>query len=161
MPLCTPSGEVIATDCTRVVNGERGEYWEFEKDQLIAENLHMPQNAKWRIKHKKCYYLEYRTNADNVKIYYQRKRVNYADYIPGRFYIAYNDLHYVEPENRERTTTYRFRCHSSVCWGIKKFRSDEREPEECPICGFKDFEFIGEATDGLERAEVVKVLEDW
>lgn len=96
MPLCTPSGEVIATDFIRIVNGERGSYYEFEKEHIVDENLHMPDDAKWRIKNKNCYYLEYRTNTDNVKIYYQRKLVNYADYKIGKIYIAEGDLHHEE-----------------------------------------------------------------
>ena len=91
----TASGEQIATGFTRLVVGGRGAYLEFTKEQLVAANLHMPENQEWRIsscKQGRAYYLEYRSNTDNVKIYYQRKTVNYADYRIGLFYIDPNEL---------------------------------------------------------------------
>lgn len=84
----------IATDSVRVVEGDRGAYIEFTKEQLIPENLYMPPSTKWRVKNKNVFYLEYRTKKDYVKIYYQRKRVNYADYVPGMFYISIHDIHW-------------------------------------------------------------------
>jgi len=93
LPLCTTSMVPIATDFIRVVRGDRGAYVEFYPEQIIAENLHMPEDAKWRIKSKNAYYVEYRTNADNVKIYYQRKLVDYADYKLKLIYIALGDLY--------------------------------------------------------------------
>jgi hypothetical protein len=93
MPLfTTKSGLPICDGFTRLVIGSRGAYLEFEKSHFLPENLYMPHDQKWRIKHEKCYYLEYRTKRDFVKIYYQRRCVSYADYLPGKFYISPNDL---------------------------------------------------------------------
>ena len=92
MIFTTESGEIIAYGCIRQVDGARGSYFEFSKEHLNGDALFMPQNTRWRLKHPKVFYLEYRTKADNVKIYYQRKRVSYADYKIGMFYIAVPDL---------------------------------------------------------------------
>jgi len=89
----TRSGLPICTGFTRLVIGGRGAYLEFEKCHFHSENLYMPDNQKWRIKHSKCYYLEYRTKTDYVKIYYQKKTVNYADYKVKKFYISPDDLY--------------------------------------------------------------------
>ena len=44
---------------------------------------------------KNVYYYEYRTTVGNLKLYYQRKTVTYADYIVGKWYVstevAYSD----------------------------------------------------------------------
>jgi hypothetical protein len=88
----TKSGIPICDGFTRLVIGGRGAYLEFEKEHFIRENLYMPDDQRWRIKHRKCYYLEYRTIKDFVKIYYQKRKVNYADYLPGKFYISPDDL---------------------------------------------------------------------
>jgi hypothetical protein len=93
MNFFTKSGTQIATDIIRIVVGARGAYAEFEKDHMVAANLHMPFDQRWRIKHQYSYYLEYRTNQDNVMIYYQRRRVTYADYKIKKFYIAADDLY--------------------------------------------------------------------
>jgi len=86
----------IAIGYTRIVIGGRGPYIEFVKDHLIAENLHMPEDQKYRATDpwkQKVFYLEYRTNdVSNVKIYYQLKLVNYADYKLSMFYISPFDL---------------------------------------------------------------------
>ena len=96
MEFKTSSGLIIATGFVRLVIGERGPYIEFAKEHLIPANLYMPDNQKWRINSARkgyAYYLEYRTrDASYVKIYYQRKLVNYADYRQGMFYISPNDL---------------------------------------------------------------------
>ncbi|KKM93125.1 hypothetical protein LCGC14_1211520 [marine sediment metagenome] len=55
----------VATDFVRIVHGGRGDYVEFTKDQMILENISIPQNAKWRLSKSyknKVYYVEYRTS---------------------------------------------------------------------------------------------------
>ena len=92
-------GEVaFAKDFNRVVVGDRGSYFEFETEHLIKENVFIPTDAQWRITPKywkNVYYYEYRTTVGNLKLYYQRKTVTYADYIVGKWYVstevAYSD----------------------------------------------------------------------
>ena len=90
------SGLHVATGYTRFVIGERGPYIEFLPGHLIWDNLHMPDEEKYRTEHpwkERVHYLEWRTNDEsNVKIYDQKKRVDYADYKVGLLYISPFDV---------------------------------------------------------------------
>jgi len=91
----TKSGEQVATSFVRTVHGGRGSYHEFLAEHMIKEALFMPESTKWRIascKEGRAFYLEYRTKADNVKVYYQRKLVTYADYKLRKCYISVYDV---------------------------------------------------------------------
>lgn len=90
--LKTKNGLQIATGYTRVVIGQRGPYVEFSKNQLVIDNMHIPEDQKYRLNHGATYYNEWRTNEDWVKIYEQKKTVKYADYKVGLWYISPNDL---------------------------------------------------------------------
>ena len=92
----TESGEPVATSFTRLVVGERGAYLEFKKENIIIKNINMPTDQKWRplsCRQNKAFYIEYRTNQDNIKIYYQKKTVTYADYLIDHLYIALDDIY--------------------------------------------------------------------
>ena len=75
-----------ASGYDRVVIGGRGPYVEFDVKHLIQDSLST-------ITHEHYYYIELRTNVDHVKVYAQLHRVDYADYIPGKFYISPFDLY--------------------------------------------------------------------
>jgi len=96
--LRTKSGTLIATGYNRVVHGGRGDYVELETQHIVAENMYMPEDQKWRLSPKymnEVFYDEYRSRDDSyVKIYFQRKYVGYADYNPGMYYIAPSDLEF-------------------------------------------------------------------
>ena len=90
----TKKGIPIATNFVRIIHREGEKYVEFTEDQIISKNIYVPQNAKWRLSEKwknKVYYFEYRT-TDNVKIYYQKQKVGYANYKLNCYYIALEDL---------------------------------------------------------------------
>jgi hypothetical protein len=74
------------------VIGGRGPYIEFLPGHLIWDSLHVPDEEKYRTKHPwkdKVFYVEWRTkDQSNVKVYDQKKIVNYADYKVGLFYIS-------------------------------------------------------------------------
>ena len=97
----TKTGSHVATGYTRVVIGERGPYIEFLPGHLIWDSLHMPDEEKHRTEHPwkdRVFYVEWRTNdKSNVKVYDQKKSVDYADYKVGLFYISPFDL-FVEGE---------------------------------------------------------------
>lgn len=96
----TKNGIPVATDFVRIVHGGRGDYVEFTKEQMIQENISIPLNTKWRLSEKwkdKVYYVEYRT-TDDVKVYYQKQTVGYADYKINYFYIALKDLNLIKGE---------------------------------------------------------------
>ncbi len=92
----TSTGLHVATGDTRIVIGQRGPYIEFNPEQIILANLHVPENEMDRLKEPKrsyVYYIEWCTNDEaNVKVYEQHKTVNYADYKVGLLYISPFDL---------------------------------------------------------------------
>ena len=92
----TSTGLHVATSYTRVVLGGRGPYIEFNPDQIILANLHVPENERDRLnesKRSRVYYIEWRTNDEaNLKVYEQLKLVDYADYRVGLLYISPFDL---------------------------------------------------------------------
>lgn len=87
MEFFTQSGLILANDYTRLVKGGRGDYIEFDDDQIVLENIHIPGDQKWRLTDKyknTVFYDEWRSKCpSNVKLYFQRNFVGYADYNPG------------------------------------------------------------------------------
>jgi len=92
----TKAGMIIARSHTRVVSSDRGSYVEMEEEAILEHNLHIPNREKWRTQlqwEDKIYYIEYRSNCKtNAKVYYQTKRVNYADYKIGKWYVSLEDV---------------------------------------------------------------------
>ena len=85
----TKSGLLLAIRYTRVVIGGRGPYIEFEDRQIIHGNIHIPDDQEYRLMDKRIHYHEHRSNdKSNVKLYFQKKEVAYADYKVGKWYIA-------------------------------------------------------------------------
>ena len=82
----TRSGSNVANGYKRVVIGARGPYVEFEPWNLVEGEFN-----EAKVEH--YYYVELRTCVDNVKAYYQVRRVDYADYVPGLVYISPFDLY--------------------------------------------------------------------
>ena len=90
--LFTKSGLNVATGYERIVIGKRGPYIEFTDEQILKDSFYVPVEQQWRFQHIDSYYNEYRTKRDNVKIYHQKKLVDYADYKVGMWYISPFDL---------------------------------------------------------------------
>jgi len=97
----TKTGFHVATGYTKIVIGGRGPYIEFLTGHLIWDSLQMPDEEKYRPEHPwkdRVYYVEWRTNDEiNVKIYDQKRTVEYADYKVCLFYVSPFDL-FVEGE---------------------------------------------------------------
>ena len=90
---CTSTGLQVAKGYSRVVVGERGPYVEFENNHIFRSNIKIPDSQKWRLTHQHAYYDEYRTvDEAYVKLYFQKRCVNYADYKIGKWYISPDDL---------------------------------------------------------------------
>jgi hypothetical protein len=91
------SGILIANGYNRVAIGKRGPYIEFERKHFTSESkLTIPSDQVWRTKPTNLiYYLEFRIcpEKDNIKVYFQKKVVDYADYKIGKFYISPFDLY--------------------------------------------------------------------
>lgn len=86
-------GTIIAQGYIRIVIGDRGPYVEFAPIQLHGEIIYLPQDQQWRVTSKNAYYIEYRTLNSNIKIYYQLKLVDYADYLIKMCYISPFELY--------------------------------------------------------------------
>ena len=99
----TNSGLVVATGYNRIVIGKRGPYIEFNEEHMVKDSLVVPDKELYRLQgdyNKLVYYIEYRTKEDNallssksnVKVYFQTKTVDYADYVVDKYYISPFDL---------------------------------------------------------------------
>jgi len=91
----TKSRLLIAHGYRRIVIGKRGPYIEFSPRQIIKENIFVPADQMWRMTPGRFvpYYTEWRSNCPcNVKLYFQTRTVDYADYIVGMWYISPFDL---------------------------------------------------------------------
>ena len=86
----------LAVGYSRIVICDRGPYIEFERFNINFETVSIPKDKEWKLTKKYIDvvdYIEYRTQVDNVKIYDQKKTVDYADYEIGKFYIDPCDLY--------------------------------------------------------------------
>jgi hypothetical protein len=90
--IITKDSNFIATGFTRIVHGGRGDYVEFSPEQMHHLRLEVPAKEAWRKDSGVAYYEELRTLGDNVKVYFQKRTVDYADYIVGMYYISPKDL---------------------------------------------------------------------
>lgn len=94
----TNSGLIIAIGYRRLVVGQRGAYVEFADEHIEHKHLYVPEDQKYRFYGDwpdKVFYFEYRTDDEsNVMVYHQNQYVGYADYKPGMYYIAPQDLHW-------------------------------------------------------------------
>jgi len=87
--LYTKSGLLVAKGYERIVHGGRGDYIEITVESIIWESIYIPKERKWKVDNiGKIWYIEYRTRRDNVKVYFQKRLVEYADYKIGYFYIS-------------------------------------------------------------------------
>lgn len=92
LPLYSSSKSLLITGYERIVIGGRGPYVEFTPQQMVSKNFMIVD--EWRLTNPNCYYVEYRTKDPSyVKLYHQKKTVNYADYKIGMCYISPFDLH--------------------------------------------------------------------
>lgn len=93
MEFKTPDGLTIANGYVRIVIGERGPYIEFTSDQIVHENIFVPNDQKKRLNNGIYYYDEYRSKDKSfVKLYFQKKTVKYADYKCGLWYVSPFDI---------------------------------------------------------------------
>lgn len=83
--LYTRTRVLFSTGFVRVVIGGRGPYVEFSRGQIVCETRDAAERH--------YFYRELRSVPDDVKIYYQLHKVNYADYVPGLLYVSPFDLY--------------------------------------------------------------------
>lgn len=93
--LVTSCGTIVANGYDRIVVGE-GAFIEIDKSQMVREALCCKKGQEYRFRDPaysgiKYYWYTAKDNSD-VKIYYQQKTVDYADYLVGKFYISPHEL---------------------------------------------------------------------
>lgn len=80
LPIKTKSRLIVANSYSRLVHGGRGAYVEFHDSYMEKSVLIVVAQPHY-------YYDEYRT-LDGVKVYHQIRKVGYADYQIGYWYIS-------------------------------------------------------------------------
>lgn len=89
----TRSGTVIASGYNRIVIGDYGAFVEFSRAQANARHLKIKEGQSYRIEdpryaeHVKYLWLTADDSSD-VKVYDQKRSVEYADYKPGMLYVS-------------------------------------------------------------------------
>jgi hypothetical protein len=86
-------GTLIASGYNRIVVGDYGAFIEFDKTQVIRDSLKVKQGEEYRIKdpnysERVKYYWFTAKDKSNIKVYYQKRTVTYADYRPEMFYVS-------------------------------------------------------------------------
>ncbi len=90
---------------SRIVIGDYGAYVEIPLNKMILENLIVKPGEEYRFRPEYSnvkYHWYCLKNNQDIKIYYQKKTVLYADYKPEMFYIAPDDLRLQEEINNDR-----------------------------------------------------------
>lgn len=93
--LYTGNGSLICDGYERIVIGDYGAFVEFNVDQANKATFSVAKGQEYRIsdpKYKNVKYYWYTINdGSNIKIYFQRRRVPYADYKPRMFYVSVHE----------------------------------------------------------------------
>ncbi len=92
VPLCTSEGLKICEKYNRIVVGDYGAFVEISPDDIVHENIKVKEGQEYRdfnekYSHCKYSWLTAKDNS-NIKIYFQKAMVDYADYIPGMYYVS-------------------------------------------------------------------------
>lgn len=91
--LCTKTGAVVCNGYTRIVVGDYGAFVEFDEEQANLDEYIIAPGQEYRVNNpgysKNVKYI-WMTIPDgsNIKIYKQKKKVAYADYRSGMYYIS-------------------------------------------------------------------------
>ena len=94
--LYTKNGSLVCKRYNRIVIGDYGAFIEFSKDDA-GEDFPVKDDQEYRIFDKKysknVKYLWYTINDDSdIKIYYQKRKVDYADYKRGMYYVSVHEV---------------------------------------------------------------------
>lgn len=94
--LCTKSGSLICNQYDRIVVGDYGAFIEFSEENIGNEFIIQPGqeyrvNDKKYSKNVKYIWLTIDDNSQ-VKIYKQKRKVRYADYLPKKYYVSVHEV---------------------------------------------------------------------
>ena len=86
-------GTLISNGYNRIVIGDYGAFIEFDKNQVVKSNLKVKSGQEYRInnpkysEHVKYCWLTPNDGSD-MKVYFQKRTVGYADYNVDMFYVS-------------------------------------------------------------------------
>lgn len=91
--LCTKTGTVVCNGYTRIVVGDYGAFIEFDEEQANLDKYIIAPGQEHRVndpRYSKNVKYIWMTIPDgsNIKIYKQKRKVAYADYRSGMYYIS-------------------------------------------------------------------------
>ena len=90
----TLSGQLIAKDYKQIIIGDYGCYVEIADDDMIKENIIVKPGQEFRLSMdflgKYHWYTD--SHKQKIKLYFQTKGVNYADYTVGMWYVSPYDV---------------------------------------------------------------------
>ena len=90
------NGNLVANGYESVVIGDHGAYLEFDKTQIRYDLLKTKEGEEWRENNNSPYVkYNWKETPNGTKVYEQTKKVRYAEYKVGYFYIDPNDLFYL------------------------------------------------------------------
>lgn len=97
--LYTINGSLISIGYKRIVIGDYGAFIEYTQDQASVKSYIVKPGQEYRINDPKYsrnvkYHWYTIDDNSNIKIYHQIKRVSYADYIPGMYYVSVHEVKY-------------------------------------------------------------------
>lgn len=85
------NGTLFATGFNRVVHGERGDYVEFEGRHIVQKLYSLFKNEPTDDLDIYYFWLYPESEANSnieTKVYWQKKKVKYADYKIGKYYVS-------------------------------------------------------------------------
>lgn len=92
-PICTRNGTEFASGFKRVVIGDYGAFLEITGEQVNRDVIRVQPGQEYRLRepryaeHIKYIWMTVPDGSD-IKIYWQQRTVEYADYKPGMYYIS-------------------------------------------------------------------------
>ena len=94
--LYTKSGSLICNQYDRIVVGDYGAFIEFSEENIGDEFIIQPGqeyrvNDKKYSKNVKYIWLTIDDNS-HIKIYKQKRKVRYADYLPKKYYVSVHEV---------------------------------------------------------------------
>lgn len=96
-PLYTISGSLICSSFDRIVIGDYGAYIEFSSDQANKDLFTIAAGQEYRIDNLRYANVKYAwltiDDDSQVKIYYQKNTVSYADYKPQKYYVSVYEVY--------------------------------------------------------------------
>lgn len=97
-PLYTLNGTQICNGYDRIVTGDYGAFIEFSQEH-IASKFIIKKGQEYRVnddryKNNVKYIWLTIDDKSDIKIYFQKKKVSYADYKPKKYYVSVHEVKY-------------------------------------------------------------------